>query len=207
MGWAWLGDWSGRSWVGQGTREERGVLEGKVKYCTVGAEHGIPGPSCLSAFRAVLLQDKSLCLCQIWPAGIGGRREANRRRCFPTTLVPPHWPFQHSKDLGFYAVTVSCGTVSCTVSCAPLFESAVAPASRVAAQLNSVLMGSSTEDIGSLGRLSTILVWGISYQLLLVTKSWKFVCSVNPVPMRLILFVHRFSPNAMHCCGWWIAKT
>lgn len=24
MGWAWLRDWTGRSWVGQGTREERG---------------------------------------------------------------------------------------------------------------------------------------------------------------------------------------
>lgn len=40
-----------------------------------------------------------------------------------------------------------------------------------AAPLYSVMTASSTEDPGSLGRLSTTLVWGISYQLLLLIES------------------------------------
>ena len=54
--------------------------------------------------------------------------------------------------------------------CATVFGAAVAQASHGAAQLYSVMTGSSTEDPGSPGRLSTVLVWGISYQLLLVTE-------------------------------------
>lgn len=34
---------------GKGTKEESGVLEGEVKCCAVGEEHGIPVPSCSSA--------------------------------------------------------------------------------------------------------------------------------------------------------------
>lgn len=34
---------------GKRTKEEREGLEGKVKYCAIGEEHGIPVPSCSSA--------------------------------------------------------------------------------------------------------------------------------------------------------------
>lgn len=203
-GWAWLRHSGGGSWLRHG-KGRKGGFGRKGEVLRSRGRAWDPKAILFISFHnsAVLLQDKSLSLCQIWPAGIWGRRWATRRRCFPTTPVPPHQPFQHSKDLVFYIVTVSCcDTIPGTVSGAPLFEPEVAPASHVAAQLYSDMMGSSTEDLGSLGKLSTILVWGISYQLLLVIESWKFVCSVNPVPRRLILFAHRLSQNAVYCSAW-----
>lgn len=37
---------------GKGTREDGGLLEGEVKKCKAGEEHGIPAPSCSAASPA-----------------------------------------------------------------------------------------------------------------------------------------------------------
>lgn len=54
------------------------------------------------------------------------------------------------------------------------------------------------------GRLNAILVWGISYQLLLVIEPWKFVRSVDAVPRSFILSGRcaGAQPRALNSFGW-----
>lgn len=92
--------------------------------------------------RAVLLQDKSLTLSQIGPAGNRRMRWANRR-CFPSPSYSTPTP-QHSKDSRLYTLTVMCSAVILP------FGAAGVQASRGAAQLCSVMTGSSTEGPGFL---------------------------------------------------------
>lgn len=42
----------GAELCGKGTREDGGLLEGEVKKCKAGEEHGIPAPSCSAASPA-----------------------------------------------------------------------------------------------------------------------------------------------------------
>jgi len=97
---------------GKGTEEERGVLEGEVKFCAVGEEDGIPVPSCSSASTT------GQCFCRTNPCvsakcnqleteGEGGQTEG----CASPHPSPPHKPFQHSKDSRFYTLTILCGIV------------------------------------------------------------------------------------------------
>lgn len=96
----------------EGTKEERRVLEGEVKYCVVREEHRIPLPSCSSASTT------GQCFCRLKPCvsvksdkleteGGGGQTE----RGASPHLNPPHQPFQHSRDSLVYTLTILCGIV------------------------------------------------------------------------------------------------
>lgn len=75
-------------------------MEGEVKHCRAGEEHGIP-VILLGGFhtRAVLVRDKSLHLSHIQPAG------SCRRRWGRQELLSPAQVLSTSRDSRFYALT------------------------------------------------------------------------------------------------------